>query len=260
LTPSFDVRVLVRDDAKAGELAEIGATPMIGDLRSGADRERAVAGVDAVVHLAAAFRGVANDEMAAVNDDATVGLADAATAAGVDRFVFTSTNLVYGPGRDRPAREDDEPRPAAEAGYPASKVRAERQLLERSRGLRILRLAFVYGEGDPHLAEAPGFLAAQGWPGHKRLHMVHHADVGQAVVRALLTDGIDGMTFNVADDAPVTCYEIHTVNREPHADQLPDHADPDPWEGIVDTTRARERLGFRPIYPSLYTAVAAGAL
>jgi hypothetical protein len=34
----------------------------------------------------------------------------------------------------------------------------------------------------------------------------------------------------------------------------------DPWEGIVDTERARRELGFRPIHPSVYAAAAAGAL
>jgi hypothetical protein len=34
----------------------------------------------------------------------------------------------------------------------------------------------------------------------------------------------------------------------------------DPWAGIVDTCRIRTELGYRPLYPTLYTAQAAGAL
>jgi hypothetical protein len=34
----------------------------------------------------------------------------------------------------------------------------------------------------------------------------------------------------------------------------------DPWSGIVDTTAARRELGWRPTYPSVYTARDAGAL
>jgi nucleoside-diphosphate-sugar epimerase len=88
-------RVLVRD-AEAGEqLRERGTEVVEGDLRDPAAVRRAVDGVDSVVHLAAAFRGVAEEEVVAVNQ-AAVHVAPAATAAGVSRFVFASTNLVYG--------------------------------------------------------------------------------------------------------------------------------------------------------------------
>jgi nucleoside-diphosphate-sugar epimerase len=63
---------------------------------------------------------------------------------------------------------------------------------------------------------------------------VHHADVGQAILRAL--------------------------NGEPVAAEAAARPLDDPWEGIVDTTRIRRELGFRPIYPSVYTAEDAGAL
>src|SRR5215218_2625491 len=66
------VRVLVR----GGEVA--GAQTVVGDLRDADDRRRALDAVDAVVHLAAAFRGVPDEEAIAVNHEATVALARAA--------------------------------------------------------------------------------------------------------------------------------------------------------------------------------------
>jgi nucleoside-diphosphate-sugar epimerase len=257
-----DVVVLVRDEARGEPLRRRGAEVVAGDLRDAASRRRAVDGVDAVVHLAASFRGVADEEAVAVNRTATVELARAAVDAGVGRFVLASTSLVYGAGRGRPAREDDPPQPP-EAAYPASKAAAEAALQELHRsdglGVRVARLAFVYGEGDPHLAES--LMWARRWPSHKRLHLVHHADVAQGLLRALRAGGADGGTWNLADDAPVTAVELHRLNHEPPTDdpagQPPDD---DPWEGIVDTTRARAELGFRPIYPSVYTARDAGAL
>jgi nucleoside-diphosphate-sugar epimerase len=255
-----EVVLLVRDAARAEPLADRGARLLEGDLREEDTPSRAVAGVDAVVHLAASFRGVPETEAVAVNRDATARLARAAVEGGVSRFVLASTNLVFGPGRGRPAREDDPPKPAG--AYPASKAAAEnvlRDLHEREGlGLRILRFAFVYGEGDPHLAES--LLWAREWPLHKRLHLVHHADVGQALLRALSAVGIDGETFNVADDAPVTAFELLEVNAEPVAAEAADRPLQDPWEGIVDCAKARRELGFRPIFPSLQTARAAGAL
>jgi nucleoside-diphosphate-sugar epimerase len=89
--------------------------------------------------------------------------------------------------------------------------------------------------------------------------MVHHADVAQGLIRALRADGLDGRTYNLADDAPVTATELFTLNGEDQPDTVTQTLD-DPWEGIVDTRRARAELGWRPIHPSVYAARDAGAL
>ncbi len=254
------VRVLARQAERAEFLRQQGAEVAIGDLLQPETLAQAVAGVEAVVHLAAFFRGATPEENQAINQDGTLALAQAALRAGVPRFVFVSTNLVYGPGRGRPAREDDSPRPTH--AYPESKEAAERSLLELHRtqglGLRIMRLAFVYGEGDPHLSEIVGWLRA--WNPAKRLHMIHHADVAQALMLALDTPAIDGRIYNVADDEPVTGAEILRFLNEPVAQEAEAPPLDDPWEGIVDTARIRNELGFRPRYPSLRSAQAAGAL
>ena len=92
------------------------------------------------------------------------------------------------------------------------------------------------------------------------MHMAHHADVGQALLRALHTQRIEGAIYNIADDAPITAQEL--VQHIPHP-ELPKanvSLPYDPWEMIVDTSRARKELGFRPIYPSFYSAMDAGVL
>lgn len=259
--PTRSLRVLVRGEDQVAPWWNRGAEVIEGDLRDPDAVKRAVAGVDAVVHLAAAFRGgISEEEAMEVNHESSVTLARAALAAGVSRFVFASTTLVYGPGRGRPAREDDEPRPAH--AYPASKAAAERDLLrlhrEEGLPLRIVRLAFVYGEGDPHLDWVRG--AARAWPAHQRLQMVHHADVAQALTRALEAGGVDGRVYNVADDAPITAWEVLALCGETAGDEAADRALADPWMGIVDTTRIRAELGFRPTYPTVYTALDAGAV
>lgn len=259
--PDRSVRVLVRAEEQVAPWWDRGAEVVEGDLRDPDVVKRAVAGVAAVVHLAAAFRGgVTEDEAMAVNRDASIGLARAAVAAGVSRFVFASTNLVYGPGRGRPAREDDEPRP--DHAYPASKAAAERDLLRLHHGeglpLRIVRLAFVYGEGDPHLDWVRR--QVRSWPAHQRLQMVHHADVAQALTRAMDAEGVDGRIYNVADDAPVTAWEVLALGGETADEDAAGRTLADPWLGIVDTTRIRAELGYRPVYPTVYTALDAGAM
>jgi nucleoside-diphosphate-sugar epimerase len=255
-----DVRVLVRDPRRAAVLEERGARVILGDVTDDQAVSRAVGDAQAIVHLAAAFRGVDAGVAHAVNHRGTLALARAALAAGAERFVLASTNLVYGPGRGRPAREDDLLAP--EGAYPQSKATAEAELRSlhdaEGLGLRIVRLAFVYGEGDPHLRES--LMWANNWPLHKRLHLVHHADVGQALVRALHADGVDGETFNVADDAPVTAYELLDLNRQPAARDAAERPLDDPWEGIIDTAKSRRVLGLRPLYPSVHAARDAGAL
>jgi nucleoside-diphosphate-sugar epimerase len=259
-----EIKVLARDPDRAKPLAERGAEVVAGDLHDAANSAaRSLDGVDAVIHLAAAFRGVPDDEAVAVNESATIEFARACAEQGRRRFVYASTNLVYGPGRGRPAREDDELEPDDAWGvYPKTKAVAEGALQELAResdlDLRILRLAFVYGDGDPHLAESLRW--AREWPLHKRFHLVHHADVAQAFRRALRVDGLDGATFNVADDAPVSTIEILGLNNEPASPEAASRKLEDPWEGIVDTARARSQLGMRPIYPSVYTARDAGVL
>jgi nucleoside-diphosphate-sugar epimerase len=256
------VCILARDPARAAPLARAGAEVLAGDLMDAEDRARALQNVESVIHLAATFRTQDTAAIEAVNEHGTVALGQAAMQAGVARFVYVSTGLVYGPGRGRPAQEDDAPRPDPGAAYPVSKVAAERSLfqLHSQAGLPlvVLRLAFVYGEGDPHLAES--MMWARQWPAHKRLHMVHHEDVAQALRLALTPAAPTGRIFNVGDDAPVTTWELHRLNDEPMSAELAAMPLPDPWEGIMDTERIRTELGFRPIYRTVHAATDADAL
>ncbi|MET8035009.1 NAD(P)-dependent oxidoreductase [Streptomyces sp. NPDC005345] len=256
------VRVLVRDEARATALAGLGAEIAVGDLRDADTLGKALAGVDAVVNIAAAFRGVPDEEAWAVNRDAALELGRAAEASGVARFVQVSTNLVYGTGRGRPLTEDDASMPGGLmwGAYPASKAEAEHGLLALEGGMdvRIGRLAFVYGEGDPHLAAVMRW--AGNWAAGQRLQMVHHADVAQGLRRILYAPGAAGRIYNIADDAPVTTVDLHRINGVEVPPALYERTDSDPWHGIVSTDRIRHDLGFRPIHPTMWSARDAGAL
>ncbi|MFI5792460.1 NAD-dependent epimerase/dehydratase family protein [Streptomyces sp. NPDC051677] len=259
--PGEKVRVLVRDAARAQRFAELGAEVVTGDLRDSEALGKAVAGVDAVVNVAASFRGVPDEEAWAVNRDAAVELGRAALANGVQRFVQVSTGLVYGRGRGRLLTEEDESRPGGTmwGAYPESKAQAERELLAMD-GLdvRVARLPFVYGEGDPHLAQS--LMWAKNWAATQRLHMGHHADVAQGLLRILHAPGIAGRIYNIADDAPVTAVELHELNGVDVPAELYERTDPDPFFQLTSTDRIRRELGYRPLYPSVYAARVAGAL
>lgn len=262
LQRGHNVSVLVRNATKAGTREQQGVNVVEGDLLQPESLAYELRGIDVVVHLAAQFRGVDEATARKSNIDASISLAEAALKAEVPRFVFASTNLVYGVGNTSgPSRENDPLQPAFP--YPQTKKIAEEALLqlhrEKGLGLRIVRLAFVYGESDPHVTEFLPMMSK--WQPAKRLHMAHHADVSQALLLAASTPGIDGRIYNVADDSPITAAELFQLHHQ--SDQLEVEAvqQPfNPWDMIVDTTRIRDELNYRPIYPSFYTARDAGAL
>ncbi|MFD7293360.1 NAD-dependent epimerase/dehydratase family protein [Streptomyces sp. NPDC059897] len=255
------VRVLVRDAARGERFAELGAEVVVGDLRDVDALGKATAGADSVVNVAAAFRGVPDEEAQAVNRDAAIELGRAAAASGVRRFVQVSTGLVYGAGRGRPLVEDDETRPGGHlwGAYPQSKWEAERALgaMEGLDDLRIGRLPFVYGDGDPHLDDVLAW--APSWPAMQRLHMGHHADVAQGLRRLLYAAGASGV-YNIADDAPVTTVDLFQLGDLPVPPEVYEKETPDPWHSVMSTGRIRHELGFRPVHPTVWTARDAGVM
>jgi len=204
-----------------------------------------VRGVDAVVHCAAFFRGATPEQAHAVNDLGTQHLATAARAASVKRFIFTSTGLVYGPNGGRLAREDDPCAPMA--GYPESKLAAERFLLAMA-GLdvRVLRLPFVYGDGDPHIEEVIPMM--RGFPPAQRMSVGHHADIAQAVARLLDAPTPPHRVYNVVDDeAPDLAALFESVGAPPPDGSNAERARS--FDALMDGSRIREDLGFKPKFP-----------
>ncbi len=249
------VRALVRDPARAADLREDRIELAQGDLLDAPSLSAAVRGVDAVVHCAAFFRGATPEQAHAVNDLGTQHLANAARAASVKRFVFTSTGLVYGPKGGGPAREDDPCEPMD--GYPASKLAAERFLLAmEGLDVRVLRLPFVYGDGDPHIAEVIPMM--RGFPPAQRMSVGHHADVAQAVARLLDAPSPAHRIYNVVDDeAPDLATLFASVGAPPPDGSNAERARA--FHALLDGSRIREDLGFAPRYPRLADALAAGA-
>lgn len=260
LAKGYDVSILVRDVTKATALAELGARVVIGDLTHTDTLTPAVKDVEAVIHLAAYFSTSGDNKgVVMTNHAGTIALANASIAAGVKRFIFVSTGKVYGPGYRHPAKEDDLLNINDPRAYFASKIAAENELLSlhKTKGfdIRIIRLGFVYGDGDPHIKEiVPRLKQSKGHSG-SRMHMVHHLDVAQALILLLHTDGLNGEIFNVADDAPISLYELADC-----AGLASDTFDPDegplinPFDGIMGISKLRNRTGFRPMVPSYYVA------
>src|ERR1700733_10270678 len=256
LAKGYDVRILVRDAAKASALVQHGAKIIIGDLDNINALSAAVQGIDAVIHVAAYFRTPNDTEgIVKTNHAGTVALANASIAAGVKRFIFTSTGNVYGSGYQHPAKEDDPVNINDPRAYSSSKIAAEQQLisLHKNKGfdVRVLRLGFVYGDNDPHIKEIIPLLKKMKRHSGSRMHMVHHLDVAQALSLLLHTDGLNGEIFNIADDAPITLYELaDSFGLAADTFDQAEGALSNPFDGIMDISKLRKKTGFRPLVPS----------
>lgn len=250
------VRMLVRDPARALDLRGENVELVQGDLLDAGSLTAAVRGVDAVVHCAAFFRGATPEQAHAVNDVGTQHLANAARAEAVKRFVFTSTGLVYGSTGGELVNEDSPCAPTE--AYPVSKLAAERFLLSvEGLDVRVLRLPFVYGDGDPHIEEVVPFMRV--FSPTQRQPIAHHADVAQAVERVLDASSPSHRIYNVTDDeAPTLTALLASVGAPP-----PDGTGAErgrAFDAVLDGRRIRDDLGFKPRFPRLADAIAARAL
>lgn len=124
-----------------------------GDVRNPDHVRRAVAGVDAVVHLAAIVGDpacAANPAVArATNQDAALMVLQESRTAGVRRLVFASTCSNYGKMKDPEGMVNEETELAPVSLYAETKVAVEHALLDRTQTGELcatpLRLSTVYG-------------------------------------------------------------------------------------------------------------------
>lgn len=231
-----------------------------------------VAGAGTVLHLAARLAGSCpRDVLRKTNIDGTHALLRACAGAGTPKhFVFSSSVAVYRnqfAESEWPIHEAHALRAEAEndlAEYGLSKIGGENLL--RHYGKRdgfdhsILRLALVYGVGDPMVdpmlrsaAATPGF--GEGPGGEQPRQFVHVDDAVEALLRATFQPEARGLTFNVAGPDAVSYRDIGRMariaaGRAGLQDLQPDRSRV--WRRYVqqyDMTRARRHLGFTPRIP-----------
>ena len=246
-----DCRRLVRPSKELPE----GVASIEGDILNPDSLAAAIEGVSAIIHLAALFRTGDEDQVWKVNFEGTRNLIAAVKELTPNaRFLMASTSNVYDPDISHPGREDDHVSPTL--AYPASKVEAENELRKSGLNWSVLRLPFVYGDKDGHLESVPEMLAGMKWHPAQKLSVLHHEDIATAFDLAL-TGAMDGRIVNIADEAPLTIYEIAQIvgsTYESSAEPLTN-----PWKGHMDVTLARS-LGFQPKLPTIYQAIREGKL
>ena len=256
----LDVLLHGQDDV-ATALEAAGARVLRGDVRDGDARRAALAGADAVVHLAAIVGDpacAADPELShAVNVEGARALA---ADANVERLVFASTCSNYGRMSD-PLVPVDETAPLAPVSlYAEQKVAIERELLSLPFAT-CLRFATIYG-----VAERMRFdltvneFTRDLWDG-RTLDVygeqfwrpyVHVGDAARAVAMVLAAplDRVGGRVFNVGhSDENYRKLDLVELIRErlPEAEVRFVQRDEDPRDYRVSFERIRSELGFEPV-------------
>lgn len=128
------LRLLVRPTSRRDNVGGLDAEIVEGDLNDAASLERAMAGVGRLYHVAADYRVWVRDPQAMLDTNVrgTENIMRAATRAGVERVVYTSSVATLAARTDGVAVDETSPSNEADAigPYKRSKVAAER-LVER---------------------------------------------------------------------------------------------------------------------------------
>ena len=128
-----DLRLLTRKSSNLANLEGIPAETVVGDLSDPASLKSSLAGIDAVVHVAADYRLWIPDPAAMyrANVDGTRDLLRLAREAGVSRFVYTSSVATMHFRTDGIVINEDTPVSLADmvGHYKRSKFMAEQQAI-----------------------------------------------------------------------------------------------------------------------------------
>lgn len=165
-----DVRAMVREGANTIGIDDLAVTRFVGDIWDDDVLREAMTGCDVVYYCVVDTRGWLRDPapLFRTNVEGTRNVLDIAVepavAAGLRKFVFTSSYVTVGRRRGRVATEADAIEDRGLTPYVRSRVQAENLVLEyaRTRGLPAVAMCVstTYGAGDwgrtPHGAIIAG--------------------------------------------------------------------------------------------------------
>jgi nucleoside-diphosphate-sugar epimerase len=239
-----------------------------GDIRDRETVRAALAGQDAVVHLAAMVGDPAcarQPELArATNLEASLALIEDSHAAGIKRFVFASTCSNYGKMKDAGQYVDEESELSPVSLYAETKVAVELALLKTQNYNHgwcptPLRFSTIYGVSPRMRFDLTVNEFTMEMLANQRLQVfgeqfwrpyVHVGDAARAIQLVLTSPeaSVAGRVFNVgASDQNFQKQQLVDMVR-PHApDAIVEFVrrDEDPRDYRVSFTKITEQLGFR---------------
>lgn len=240
------------------------------DLRDAEAVAGALAGVEAVFHLAAqTIVGVAREsplETLEVNVRGAWNIFEACREQGVKTVVFASSDKAYGASPELPYKEDF----ALRAAYPYDASKAAADIIARSYAsaygvpLAVTRFANIYGGGDLNFSRlipetvvaalegrAP-VIRSDGSPERDFLHVDDAVSAYLAIADALGVGDAVGEAFNAGGDRPHSVREVVELIAEAAGSGVePDFQGAGNPDGeidrqFVDSTKLRELTGWRP--------------
>jgi dihydroflavonol-4-reductase len=193
-----EVTALVRSPAKAAPLVRQDVTLVTGDLHDRDALLTAARGQSVVFHVAGQVAALDETEFYRANRDGTANVLDAATRAGVGRFVLVSSMAAGGPSSPgKPLAGGETPRPVT--AYGRSKLAAEALVRGSALPWTILRPPMVYGPRDREVLKifrlARLGLGPVFGDGTQELSAVHGADLAGALIASALSEKTGGRVY-----------------------------------------------------------------
>jgi UDP-glucose 4-epimerase len=237
---------------------------VLGDLRDPAIVQQALAGTDAVLHLAAVadVDQVAKDPTLTdqINTRGTQVLLECARQAGVQRFVYASTIWVYGDAAGPEALDEDTALGLPKHFYTATKIAGE--MYTASYGelydleWTILRFGIPYGPRARPTAVVPAFTAKAlaGQPltvagdGTQSRRFVYVEDLAEGVVASLVPEAANRV-YNLVGRENTSVRAIARAVRDVVGDVPIEHIEGragDLRGGNISGERAASELGWEP--------------
>ena len=191
----------------------------------------------------------------------TFNLIEVALDAGLTKFLYVSSSMVYGDFTRTPMPEDGTTAP--KDPYGGFKLAGEIvvQTYARAEGLpyTIVRPSAVYGPTDMNDRIVQRFVECALWnrpltivdPDGTWLDFSYVKDVADGMVKALLSP-VANETFNITAGEGRTLSELHALLRERYPNMPVEVAakkdDFRPKRGALDIAKARDILGYQPQY------------
>lgn len=218
LMNNHKIRLLVRKTSRLNSIKDLQLDLHYGDINDQESLNRAVEGVEAVIHLVhlpplSVGEAANRENYFRINADGTRHLLEACRHVALKNFIHVSSLSVITGFRDHYGTKEDAPYVITGDNYADSKIKGEQLALEYYQRygipVTVLRPGFIYGPGDnlilpPVIRLLKTRKAILIDHGKKRITLTYVDNFVDAIELALEKDGVVGEVFNIGDDEHVT--------------------------------------------------------
>ncbi len=207
----YKVRCLVRKNSRLDFITQFGPEFYFGDVTDPSTLEKALEGVDGVVHGAGLTKAINVSDYYRVNEDGTRNLFYACRKFNhsLDKIVHLGSLAAIGPSFDnKPVTEESPPNPISDYGRSKLAGQGIAESHTKSLPVTVLILPAVYGPMDKEFLLYFKILKIGLMPfigcKTRSISLVHASDVAKAVLLCLENKKSKGRAFLLSDN------EIHT--------------------------------------------------